>query len=428
MKNFLEELKWRGMIHDLTPGVEDQLLKEITTGYIGFDPTSDSLHIGNMLQVIILSLFQKCGHKPIVLIGGATGMVGDPSGKSKERKFLDKKLLLNNQKKIKNQFEIFLDFNVSKNKAVILNNYDWFNEFNILKFLRTVGKHISVNYMLAKDSVKNRLEKGISFTEFSYQLIQGYDFYWLWKNKNVKIQMGGSDQWGNIVLGTELIRRKKNGNAYAITTPLLTKSDGGKFGKTEEGNIWLDSEKTSPYNFYQFWLNISDEDAKKYIKIFSLKERKFIEKILDKSEIDPNERILQNHLAEELTILVHTKKDLDIAKKTSKILFGKSTFEDLKSLNDLELNSIASAVPNISINKKKYENNTDFLNLLSSLTNHQIFNSKSEVRRMIKSGGLSINKIKINETEKTPNLELLNKKYLLVQKGKKKYYFISIKL
>ena len=427
MKDFLEELKWRGMIHDMTPGVEDQLSKEVTTGYIGFDPTSDSLHIGNMLQVMILSLFQKCGHKPMVLIGGATGMVGDPSGKSKERKFLEEKLLIDNQKKIKNQFEIFLDFNKSENKALIVNNYDWFNELSVLKFLRTVGKYISINSMLAKDSVKSRLEKGISYTEFTYQLIQGYDFFWLWKNKNVKIQLGGSDQWGNIVLGTELIRRKENGDAYAITTHLLTKSDGGKFGKTEDGNIWLDPKKTSPYNFYQFWINISDEDAKKNIKIFSLKNRKFIEKIIKKSEINPHERILQKQLAEELTVLVHSKKDLTIAIKTSKILFGNSTFNELKSLNDLELNSIASAVPNISIDKKSYENNTNILELLSSLTNNKIFDSKSEAKRMIKSGGVSINKIKIEHSEEKPNLELLNKKYLLVQKGKKKYYFIIVK-
>jgi len=427
MKDFLEELKWRGMIHDMTPGVEDQLSKEITTGYIGFDPTADSLHIGNMLQVMILSLFQKCGHKPMVLIGGATGMVGDPSGKSKERKFLDEKLLIDNQKKIKNQFEIFLDFNKSKNKALIVNNYDWFNELSVLKFLRTIGKYISINSMLTKDSVKSRLEKGISFTEFTYQLIQGYDFFWLWKNKNVKIQLGGSDQWGNIVLGTELIRRKEKGDAYAITTHLLTKSDGGKFGKTEDGNIWLDPKKTSPYNFYQFWINISDEDAKKNIKIFSLKNRKFIENIIKKSNINPHERILQKQLAEELTVLVHSKEDLAIARKTSKILFGNSTFNELKSLNDLELNSIASAVPNISIEKKSFEKNNNILELLSSLTNNKIFDSKSEARRMIKSGGVSINKIKIEDSEEKPDLELLNKKYLLVQKGKKKYYFIIVK-
>ena len=284
MKDFLEELKWRGLIHDLTPGVEEQLQKEMTLGYIGFDPTSDSLHIGNMLQVMLLSIFQKCGHQPIVLIGGATGMVGDPSGKSKERKFLDEDLLIHNQNRIKKQFETFLDFKKSKNKALIVNNFDWFKDFDVLRFLRSVGKHISINYMLAKDSVKNRLESGISFTEFSYQLIQGYDFYWLWKNKNVKIQMGGSDQWGNIVSGTELIRRKANGAAFGITTNLLTKSDGGKFGKTEEGNIWLDPIKTSPYNFYQFWLNISDEDALKYVKIFSMKERSFIEDLIKNGE------------------------------------------------------------------------------------------------------------------------------------------------
>ena len=426
MKDFLEELKWRGLIHDLTPGVEEQLQKEMTLGYIGFDPTSDSLHIGNMLQVMLLSIFQKCGHQPIVLIGGATGMVGDPSGKSKERKFLDEDLLIHNQNRIKKQFETFLDFKKSKNKALIVNNFDWFKDFDVLRFLRSVGKHISINYMLAKDSVKNRLESGISFTEFSYQLIQGYDFYWLWKNKNVKIQMGGSDQWGNIVSGTELIRRKANGAAFGITTNLLTKSDGGKFGKTEEGNIWLDPIKTSPYNFYQFWLNISDEDALKYIKIFSMKERSFIEDLIKNSMEKPEFRILQNHIADELTELVHSKESLNIAKKTSKILFGKSTFDDLKSLDKSGLESISSAVPNITIPKKLFEN-SEIIDLLSTSTKNKIFSSKSEIRRMIKDGGVSINKVKVDENHSIKNLKLLDGKYLLIQKGKKKYYFIIMK-
>jgi len=427
MKNFLEELKWRGMIHDVTPGTEEQLSKEMTIGYIGFDPTADSLHIGNMVQVMTLSLFQKCGHKPVVLIGGATGMVGDPSGKSKERKFLDEKILINNQNKIKIQFEKFLNFTNSKNRALIVNNNSWFNQMSILKFLREIGKHITINYMLAKDSVKNRLESGISFAEFSYQLVQGYDFYWLWKNKNVKIQMGGSDQWGNIVLGTELIRRKDSGNAYALTTPLLTKSDGGKFGKTEEGNVWLDPKKTSPYNFYQFWINISDQDAEKYIKIFSLKEKKEVEELIIRSKKDPQERILQKELANELTILTHSEKDLIIAIKTSKILFGNSSFDELKTLNDLELKSIASAVPNISIKRKLYYENSNTLDLLSSLTGNLIFSSKSDARRMIANGAVTINKNKIDNSEDMPNLELLNKKYLLIQKGKKKYYFVIVK-
>ena len=426
MKDFLEELKWRGLIHDLTPGVEEQLQKEMTLGYIGFDPTSDSLHIGNMLQVMLLSIFQKCGHQPVVLIGGATGMVGDPSGKSKERKFLDEDLLIHNQNRIKKQFETFLDFKKSKNKALIVNNFDWFKDFDVLRFLRSVGKHISINYMLAKDSVKNRLESGISFTEFSYQLIQGYDFYWLWKNKNVKIQMGGSDQWGNIVSGTELIRRKANGAAFGITTNLLTKSDGGKFGKTEEGNIWLDPIKTSPYNFYQFWLNISDEDALKYIKIFSMKERSFIEDLIKNSMEKPEFRILQNHIADELTELVHSKESLNIAKKTSKILFGKSTFDDLKSLDKNGLESISSAVPNITIPKKLFEN-SEIIDLLSTSTSNKIFSSKSEIRRMIKDGGVSINKVKVDENHSIKNLKLLDGKYLLIQKGKKKYYFIIMK-
>ena len=329
-ENFVEELRWRGLIHDITPSTEDFLLNNSTSGYIGFDPTADSLHIGNLVQIMTLVHFQKCGHRPIILIGGATGMIGDPSGKSKERKFLDEETLIKNQEKIKSQFEKFLSFS-GNNSAKILNNITWFKKFNTLEFLRKVGKHISVNYMMAKDSVKNRLESGISFTEFTYQLIQGYDFYWLWKNEDVKIQFGGSDQWGNILTGNELIRRIESGESYALTTPLITKSDGGKFGKTEEGNVWLDEKKTSPYKFYQFWINISDEDAKVFIKIFTHKSQKEIDKLILDHEKEPHLRILQNSLAEEITETVHDKEKLRIAKSTSKVLFGK--FHDDEYVN-----------------------------------------------------------------------------------------------
>jgi tyrosyl-tRNA synthetase len=324
MKDFIEELHWRGMIHDKMPGVEDQLKKEKTKAYIGFDPTADSLHIGNLVQIMTLVHFQRCGHQPVALVGGATGMVGDPSGKSQERNLLDENTLNHNLKCVKGQLEKFLDFS-GENAAEVVNNYDWFKEYRFLDFIRDVGKHITVNYMMAKDSVKSRLETGLSFTEFSYQLVQGFDFYWLWKNKDVKIQLGGSDQWGNIVTGTELIRRMNQGEAYAITTPLITKADGGKFGKTESGNIWLDPERTSPYQFYQYWINASDEDVEKYIKIFSIKDKEEIERLIAEHRIEPHRRTLQKALAEEITARVHSKSELEMAIKASSILFGKST-------------------------------------------------------------------------------------------------------
>ena len=423
MKNFVDELKWRGMIHDVTPSTSKFIEKNKTSGYIGFDPTADSLHIGNLVQIMTLVHFQNFGHKPIILIGGATGMIGDPSGKSKERKFLDEKTLINNQNKIQSQFEKFLDFDGEKS-ASILNNKTWFENFNLLSFLREVGKHISVNYMMAKDSVKNRLETGISFTEFSYQLIQGYDFYWLWKNKNVKIQFGGSDQWGNILTGNELIRRIEGGESFALTTPLITKSDGGKFGKTEDGNVWLDEKRTSPYKFYQFWINVSDEDAAKFIKIFTLKEEEEIKNLIISHEKEPHLRILQNALADEITERVHDKQKLDIAKSTSLILFGKSKKDDFDDLKEDVMQSLSTAVPCVKI--KKEDINSDFKNLLTEITSFEIFSSKSELIRLIKNNGLSINKEKISNDEYDISKNLKFKKYLLIQKGKKNYTFIIV--
>ena len=423
MKNFVEELKWRGLIHDITPSTEEYLLKNTTSGYIGFDPTADSLHIGNLVQIMTLVHFQKCGHKPIILIGGATGMIGDPSGKSKERKFLDEKTLNNNQNKIRSQFEKFLDF-TGDNSASIVNNKTWFENFNLLDFLRKVGKHISVNYMMAKDSVKNRLETGISFTEFSYQLIQGYDFYWLWKNKDVKIQFGGSDQWGNILTGNELIRRIDGGESFALTTPLITKSDGGKFGKTEEGNVWLDETKTSPYKFYQFWINVSDEDAMTFIKIFTQKSNDEIKQLISSHKKEPHLRILQNALAEEITETVHNEEKLNVAKSTSEVLFGKFKKEDFDKLDESVMESLSTAIPCVKI--KRDNLSKDFKTLLTESSNFEIFKSKSELIRLIKNNGLSINKEKISDD----NYDILNNlkfnKYILLQKGKKNYTFIIV--
>ena len=423
MKNFVGELKWRGLIHDITPKTEDYLLKNSTAGYIGFDPTADSLHIGNLVQIMTLVHFQKCGHTPIILIGGATGMIGDPSGKSKERSFLDEEILINNQRKIKKQFEKFLNFS-GNNSASIVNNKTWFEDFNILEFLRKVGKHISVNYMMAKDSVKNRLETGISFTEFSYQLIQGYDFYWLWKNKDVRIQFGGSDQWGNILTGNELIRRIDGGESFALTTPLITKSDGGKFGKTEEGNVWLDETKTSPYKFYQFWINISDEDAKIFIKIFTQKSKDEIDILISDHDKEPHHRILQNALAEEITEIVHNKEKLNIAKSTSNVLFGKFKKDDFEKLEENVMDSLSTAVPCVKINKEDLSR--DFKTLLTETTNFEIFKSKSELIRLIKNNGLSINKEKISDDNYKLSDNLKFNKYILLQKGKKNYTFIIV--
>ena len=410
------------MIHDIMPGTEEQFQKEMTTAYIGFDPTADSLHIGNLVQIMILVHLQKCGHKPLALIGGATGMVGDPSGKSKERNLLDEKTLNENLTAVKKQLKQFLDFDCGKNSAELVNNYDWLKKHSFLDFIRDIGKHMSVNYMMAKDSVKSRLETGISFTEFSYQLVQGYDFFWLWKNKKCKAQLGGSDQWGNIVTGTELIRRKENGKAFAVTTPLIKKADGGKFGKTESGNIWLDKTKTSPYKFYQFWLNSSDEDAKNYIKIFTLKNQREIKELTIEHEKAPHLRILQKAIAEEITLRIHSQKDLSMAIKASSILFGKSTNNDLKSLNEATLLSVFEGVPQFKI--KKSDLNTGILDIIAEKT--QIFKSKGEARRMIASNAVSVNKEKVTENFQITENNLLNQKYLLIQKGKKNYFLINV--
>ncbi len=418
--NFIAELKWRGMIHDIMPGTEEQFEKEMTCAYIGFDPTADSLHIGSLVQIMILVHLQKCGHKPFALVGGATGMVGDPSGKSKERNLLDEKNLNHNLNSVQKQLEQFLDFNCGENSAEVVNNYDWFKDFNFLDFIREVGKHMSVNYMMAKDSVKSRLETGMSFTEFSYQLVQGYDFYWLWKNKNCKVQLGGSDQWGNIVTGTELVRRKGEGKAFAVTTPLIKKADGGKFGKTESGNVWLDKAKTSPYKFYQFWLNSTDEDAKNYIKIFTLLSEDEISKLNTEHDKTPHLRILQKAIAEEVTIRVHSKEDLEMAIKASSILFGKSTAEDLKSLDEDTFLSIFEGVPQFEMSKADL--GLGILDIVAEKT--QIFASKGEARRMIQSNAVSINKEKIIEDFQLSEKYLLNGKYILVQKGKKNYFLI----
>ena len=425
MKNFIEELTWRGMIHDIMPGAEEQLSKEMTSAYIGFDPTADSLHIGNLVQIMILVHLQQCGHKPIALVGGATGMVGDPSGKSAERNLLNEETLNHNLASVSKQLKKFLDFE-GKNGAEIVNNYDWFKDFNFLDFIRDVGKHISINYMMSKDSVKNRLETGLSFTEFSYQLVQGYDFYWLWKNKNVKLQLGGSDQWGNIVTGTELIRRKGQGEAYAITSPLITKADGTKFGKTESGNIWLDPEKTSPYQFYQYWINLSDEDVEKYVKIFLTKGENEINQLIKDHQEAPHERLLQRTIAEEMTILVHSKQDLETAIKASSILFGKSTTEDLISLDERTLLQVFEGVPQTTISKDVFESDQSVADFLSEATNGIVFSSKGEARRMIKGGGVSINKQKILSENDPMDAELLQGKYILAQKGKKNYFLIQV--
>jgi tyrosyl-tRNA synthetase len=420
--NFVQELKWRGMIQDIMPGTEKQFEKELTSAYIGFDPTADSLHIGSLVQIMILVHLQKSGHKPFALVGGATGMVGDPSGKSKERNLLDKKTLDHNLECMKNQLEKFLNFNCGDKSAVVINNHDWFKDLNFLDFIRDIGKHISINYMLAKDSVKSRLETGMSFTEFTYQLVQGYDFYWLWKNKKCMVQLGGSDQWGNIVTGTELIRRKEGGEAFAITTPLIMKADGGKFGKTEEGNVWLDKKKTSTYKFYQFWLNSSDEDAKNYIKIFTLKTEDEINDIINEHNEAPSLRILQRKIAEDITIRVHSKLDLDMALKASTILFGKSTEKDLKVIDEDTFLSVFEGVPQFNITKTDLS--SGLLDLLAEKTS--IFQSKGEARRMINSNAISINKEKITEDFKLSENNLINKKYIVLQKGKKNYFLIIV--
>ena len=427
--NFVEELTWRGMIHDMMPGVEEQLAKELTSAYVGIDPTADSLHIGHLVGVMMLKHFQVCGHKPIVLVGGATGMIGDPSGKSDERNLLDEATLRHNQEALKKQLTNFLDFDQSKpNGALMVNNYDWMKEFSFLGFIRDVGKSLTVNYMMAKDSVKKRLsgdsKSGMSFTEFTYQLVQGYDFLHLYKNNNCRLQMGGSDQWGNITTGTELIRRLAGGQAFAMTCPLITKADGGKFGKTESGNIWLDPERTSPYQFYQFWLNVSDEDAEKYIKIFTLLSKTEVEELIARHREAPHARELQKVLAKEITVMVHSEKEYEAAISASAILFGKgSTVDQLKSIDERTFLSVFDGVPTYNVAKADIEAGISVVDLLAEKS--EVFPSKGEARRTIQGGGLSINKEKVQSPDDIINIDsLLNNRYILVQKGKKNYFVI----
>ena len=428
--NFVEELKWRGMIHDIMPGTEELLKKEKTSGYIGFDPTADSLHIGHMVQVMLLVHFQRSGHTPIALVGGATGMIGDPSGKSEERNLLDEASLRKNQEAIKKQLSKFLDFNSdNENRAVMVNNYDWMKEYSFLGFIREIGKHITVNYMMSKDSVKKRIgseaKEGMSFTEFSYQLVQGTDFLYLFNNFNCKLQMGGSDQWGNIVTGTELIRRKTGEEAFALTCPLITKSDGTKFGKTELGNVWLDPEKTTPYQFYQFWLNVSDEDAAKYIKIFTVLPQKEIENIVSEHNKAPHERILQKRLAEEVTVMVHSRSEYEGAVEASQILFGKGTTESLKKMSENTFLSVFEGVPVFDVKKDILVKGVTIADLCTE--HSRVFSSRGELRRLVQGGGFSINKEKVDNPDALVNIEsLLNKKYLLLQKGKKNYFLIRV--
>jgi len=426
MKNFVEELKWRGMIHDIMPGTEELLNKEKVAGYVGFDPTASSLTIGNLVTIMLLVHLQQAGHKPLALVGGATGMIGDPSGKSEERNLLSEESLIENQIAIKKQLEKFLDFDSESTKAQIVNNYDWFKSFSFIGFLREVGKHLTVNYMMAKDSVKKRLDTGISFTEFSYQLLQGYDFLHLFKTHKVRLQMGGSDQWGNITAGSELIRRMEGGEAYALTCPLITKADGTKFGKSAEGNVWLAPERTSPYKFYQFWLNAADEDAAKWIRIFTLLPKDMIEELERKHQKAPHERILQKELAKDITVRVHSVEDYEIAVKASGILFGKSTTEDLKTINEQTLLSVFEGVPQVTITAKVYANTENVTELLSVDTNAAIFPSKGEARKMIAGGGVSINKHKLEKPDQAVDFELLQDKYLLVQKGKRNFILLKV--
>lgn len=429
MNSFIEELRWRGMLQDMTPEIEEHLTKGMASAYLGFDPTADSLHIGHLVGVMTLLHFQRAGHKPFALVGGATGMIGDPSFKSSERNLLDKATLDHNVACIQSQLAKFLDFSgANSNKAELVNNFDWMSQFSFLEFIRDVGKHITVNYMMSKDSVKRRLEdgNGLSFTEFTYQLIQGYDFYHLWKNMNCSIQLGGSDQWGNIVTGTELIRRMGGGSAYALTVPLITKADGTKFGKTEGGSVWLDPEKTSPYAFYQFWLNVSDEDASKYIRIFTVLDQETIENLEAEQVQAPHLRLLQKEIAKQVTTMVHSEADYEMAVKASEILFGKSSTEDLTSLDERTFLAVFEGVPQVQLSKADYESVENVLDLFGEKTQAQIFPSKGEARKMIQGGGVSINKEKLGDPNAALNFNLLQNKYLLIQKGKKNYYILEV--
>ena len=431
IKNFVEELHWRGMIHDVMPDTEEQLLKEMTAGYVGIDPTADSLHIGHLVGVMMLKHLQIAGHKPIALVGGATGMIGDPSGKSAERNLLTEEELRKNEQGLKKQLAKFLDFDTpSPNKAILVNNYDWMKSFSFLEFIRDIGKHITVNYMMAKDSVKKRIsaesKSGMSFTEFSYQLVQGYDFLHLYQAENCKLQMGGADQWGNITTGTELIRRKlgHESQAFALTCPLITKADGSKFGKTESGNVWLDPERTSPYEFYQFWLNVSDGDAEKYIKIFTLLSGKEIGELITEHKQAPHQRLLQKTLAKDITVRVHSEEDYNAAIEASQILFGKGTTGMLRKMDERMLLSVFKGVPQAEINRQEFDAGIPLLDFLSAKAG--VFKSNGEARRMLKDNGISINKTKIKDTYQIGASDLLNDKYILVQKGKKNYFLVKI--
>ncbi|MCZ4221858.1 tyrosine--tRNA ligase [Pedobacter rhodius] len=425
MTNFVEELRWRGMLHDIMPNTEEKLNEGMTSGYIGFDPTADSLHVGHLTQIMTLIHFQNAGHKPFALVGGATGMVGDPSGKSDERNLQTPEMVEHNLAGMKRQLSKFLNFEDSGNGAVMVNNADWFKNMNFLDFIRDVGKHITVNYMMAKDSVKKRLEgdTGMSFTEFCYQLVQGFDFYYLWKNHNCIVQMGGSDQWGNIVTGTELIRRKDSGTAYAITTQLIKKADGTKFGKTESGAIWLDAEKTSPYKFYQFWLNASDDDVKKWIRIFTLKTKSEIEALETEHDAAPHLRILQKALAEDITVKTHSAEALETAIKTSEFLFGNGSLEFLKRLSDNQVLEIFEGIPQFKISKSELVEGIDAATLLAEKTT--VFPSKGETKKLIQGGGVSVNKEKVADANQVFKSEtLINDKFIVVQKGKKNYFLL----
>lgn len=422
--DFIEELRWRGLLHDMMPGTEELFKKEIVTAYIGFDPTADSLHIGSLAQIFTLIRLQKAGHKPIALVGGATGMVGDPSGKSAERNLLDEETLNKNINGVKTQLQKFLDFNSSANGAELVNNYEWMKEYSFIHFIRDVGKHLTVSYMMAKDSVKNRLENGMSFTEFSYQLLQAYDFYYLYKHKNCKLQMGGSDQWGNITSGTELIRRKINGEAFGLTTQLIKKADGTKFGKTETGNIWLDKTKTSPYKFFQYWINTSDDDAKNFIKVFTFLPQNTINDLISEHDKDPGKRILQKTLTKEITCMVHSEADYNSALETSNILFSGS-LSDLAALNDETFLDVFDGVPQVNIHKNDLLASMNVIDFLAEKT--QVLPSKSEARKLIQGGGISINKTKIESADLIINSSfLINNKYILIQKGKKTYFLCVV--
>ncbi|MEX0996270.1 MAG: tyrosine--tRNA ligase [Flavobacteriaceae bacterium] len=430
LKNFVKELEWRGMIHDVMPGTEDYLNEEMRIAYVGFDPTADSLHVGNLVPIMLLAHFQKAGHKPIGLVGGATGMIGDPSGKSTERNLLDEKTLRHNQNAIKNQLSQFLDFQSNAaNAAVLVNNYDWMKSFSFLDFIRDVGKHITVNYMMSKDSVKKRLtgeeSEGMSFTEFTYQLVQGYDFLHLYKSHNCTLQMGGSDQWGNITTGTELIRRIAGGKGFALTCPLITKADGTKFGKTEGGNIWLDAERTSPYKFYQYWLNTSDEDAEKYIKIFTFLPKEEIELLVTEHKTAPHLRQLQKRLADELTIMVHSKEDLENAIAASNILFGNSTSDDLKKLNKATFLDVFDGVPQTEVSQKQISEGLDIIAALAEVGG--FLKSNSEARRALKENSISVNKEKVDDSFILSEKDLINGSFVLLQRGKKNYFILSVK-